>query len=107
MLLRVVGGGLYLVGFILLAYNIFKSIKGAQAVNGTMEVYTEEYTAEEKLTVKRSYLNAPVVYTTLGTVAACVWMFTTGWLNLLALFATVMTVLMAAPSGASGMTSCS
>jgi cytochrome c oxidase cbb3-type subunit I/II len=95
MLLRVVGGGLYLVGFLIMAYNIWKSIKGAQVVNGSMEVYSEAYSAEEKLSVRRTFLNAPVVYSTLATVAACVWMFTSGWLNLLGLFATVVATLLA------------
>jgi cytochrome c oxidase cbb3-type subunit I/II len=95
MLLRVVGGGLYLAGFVLLGYNIWKSIRGADAVNGTMEVYKEEFTASDKLGVRASYFNAAVLYSTLGTVFACAWMFTTGWVNLVALFATIITVLMA------------
>lgn len=95
MLLRVVGGGLYLVGFILMAYNIWRSVAGARAVNGTMEVFVEAPTPAEKLSLGGTFLNAPVVYSTLGSVAACVWMFTSGWVNLLGLFATVVATLMA------------
>jgi cytochrome c oxidase cbb3-type subunit I/II len=95
MLLRVVGGGLYLTGFILMAYNIFRSISGAQAVNGTIEVYTEPYTAEENMSVGSWVLNAPVIFSTLGIVAVCVWMFTSGWVNVLGLFAVVATSLLA------------
>jgi len=95
MALRIVGGGLYLIGFLLMAYNIFKTISGAKAVNGTMEVYVEKYEENEKLSLAGTFLNAPVVYTILGCTAACVWMFTSGWVNLLGLFATVMATLMA------------
>jgi cytochrome c oxidase cbb3-type subunit I/II len=95
MALRIVGGVLYLTGFLLMAYNIWKSVAGAKAVNGTMEVYIEKFEPNEKLSVSGTFLNAPVVYTVLGCVAACVWMFTTGWVNLLGLFATVLATLMA------------
>jgi cytochrome c oxidase cbb3-type subunit I/II len=95
MLLRVVGGALYFVGFVLMAYNIFKSIAGAKTVNGTIEVYVEKHTPEENLSLAGSVFNPIFVYITLGTVAACVWMFTSGVLNLVALFATVITTLFA------------
>ncbi|MBI2518629.1 MAG: cytochrome-c oxidase, cbb3-type subunit I [Opitutae bacterium] len=95
MLLRVVGGTLYLSGFLLMAYNIWRSISGAKAVNGTMEVYIEPRTSGENLGVGGTILNAPVVFSALGLLAACVWLFTTGWLNILGLFGTVMCVLLA------------
>lgn len=95
MALRIVGGVLYFTGFVLMAYNIFKSIAGAKVVNGTMEVYVEKFEESEKLTMTKTFFGAPMVFTTLGCVAACVWMFTSGWVNLLGLFATVMATLMA------------
>jgi cytochrome c oxidase cbb3-type subunit I/II len=95
MLLRVVGGGLYLAGFILMAYNIWKSIAGAKVVNGTMEVYVERHSPEEQMTLAGSIFNPVFVYITVGTLAACVWMFTSGVLNMIALFATVITTLFA------------
>ncbi|MBA4138324.1 MAG: cytochrome C oxidase Cbb3 [Opitutus sp.] len=95
MLLRVVGGGMYLIGFMLMAYNIWKSIRPAQAVNGTMEVFVERHTPEENLSVAGSFFNPVTIYVTLATAAACVWMFTSGILNLVALFATVITTLFA------------
>jgi cytochrome c oxidase cbb3-type subunit I/II len=95
MLLRVIGGTAYLTGFLIMAYNIWRSIRGAQAVNGTMEVYVEERTADEKLGAGATIFNAPVVLTTLGCLAAFVWMFTSGWLNILGLLATAFCVLLA------------
>ncbi|MBI5424545.1 MAG: cytochrome-c oxidase, cbb3-type subunit I [Opitutae bacterium] len=95
MALRIVGGAFYFIGFLLMVYNIWKSIAGAKVVNGTMEVYVEKFEEKENLSLPATFLNAPVVYSTLGTIAACVWMFTSGWVNLLGLFATVMAALMA------------
>jgi cytochrome c oxidase cbb3-type subunit I/II len=95
MLLRVVGGALYLTGFIIMAYNIWRSIRGAAAVNGTMEVYAEPHTEEEKFGPGDTIFNAPVVFTTLGLLAAFIWMFTGGWLNILGLVGTAFCVLLA------------
>jgi cytochrome c oxidase cbb3-type subunit I/II len=95
MLLRVVGGGLYLSGFVLMAWNVWRSIAGAQPVNGTIEVYVEPSTAGERLGLGGTFLTAPVVLTVLGFIGACVWMFTTGWLNILGLLGTIIAVLLA------------
>ena len=78
-----------------MAYNIWRSIRGAQAVNGTMEVWVEPPVPAENLSLAGAFLNAPVVFSTLGLLAAFVWMFTSGWLNLLGLVATAFCVLLA------------
>ncbi|MBI2497041.1 MAG: cytochrome-c oxidase, cbb3-type subunit II, partial [Opitutae bacterium] len=96
MLLRVAGGLLYLSGFVLLGYNIWRSIRGAQPVNGTMEVYVEEVPApDQRLGLAGTFLNAPVAYALLAVIFACVWMFTSGWLNIIGLVATLFCVLLA------------
>jgi cytochrome c oxidase cbb3-type subunit I/II len=95
MLLRVVGGGLYLTGFLIMAWNVWRSISGAKAVNGTIEVYVEPATDGEALGVRGTFFNAPVVYTTLVLLAALVWMFTSGLLMILGLVATAFSVLLA------------
>ncbi len=77
MLLRVVGGGLYLVGWLVMAYNLFRTIKGSEAVNGTMEVMVEDDVpeAERPLGLLVTFLNPPVIFATLGTLFVCVWLF--------------------------------
>ncbi len=95
MLLRVVGGALYLAGFVIMGWNVWRSIRGASAVNGTMQVFVETPVPGETLGVRGTFLNAPVVYSTLGLTAACVWMFTSGVLNLVGLVATMFAVLLA------------
>ncbi len=95
MLLRVVGGAAYLAGFLIMGWNIWRSIRGAQAVNGAMEVFAEKRTDEDRLSAGATIFNAPVVFTTLGLFAAFLWMFTSGWLNILGLIATAFCVLLA------------
>ncbi len=95
MLLRVVGGGLYLTGFLIMAWNIWRSISGAQAVNGTMEVYVEAPAPYGALTARGTFLNAPVVYSAVGLFTACVWLFTSGLLNILGFIAAAAAILLA------------
>ncbi|MEY4940162.1 MAG: hypothetical protein RIQ93_1897 [Verrucomicrobiota bacterium] len=77
MLMRVIGGALYLVGFLLLAYNAFRTIRGAQAVNGTVEVFAEDEaeTAPERLGAYGTFVNPPVFFVVLGVGFSCAWMF--------------------------------
>ncbi len=95
MALRIVGGGLYLAGFVVMIYNLWRTIAPAQPVNGTMEVYAEAYAAGEEMGAAGSAFNAPVLFSVLGFLMACVWLFTGGWLNLLGLFGTILCVLLA------------
>ena len=76
MLMRVIGGGLYLTGFFLLAYNVWQTVRGAQPVNGTIEVFAEEPAfADERVGVLGTFLNPPVLFTALCFAFACAWMF--------------------------------
>lgn len=61
--LRMLGGILYLVGFIILAYNVFKTVRTGKAVNGTIEVLEEEGHGEEAgFGFWKIFLNPPVMY---------------------------------------------
>jgi len=95
MLLRVVGGTLYLAGFILMGWNVWRSTRGAQAVNGRIDVFVEPPAPAEAMSVRRTFVNAPVIFTVIGIFAACVWMFTDGWLNLVGLVFAGFVVLLA------------
>jgi len=95
MLMRVIGGGLYLVGFLLLAYNIWRTIAGAQAVNGTAEVFIEDPAPSSRLRMRATIVSPPVIFSILGVFSMCVWLFGHGLLNLLGLFATMVCVILA------------
>jgi len=77
MLMRVVGGGLYLAGFVVLGYNMWRTLRGAQPVNGTIEVFEDEPArpADERVGVLGTFLNPPVLFSVLGSGFACAWMF--------------------------------
>ncbi len=95
LLMRVIGGGLYLTGFLLLVYNLWRTIRGAEPVNGTIEVYAEAPDPASRLGVRGTVFSAPVMFSVLGVMFACIWMFTGGLLNLLGLFATIACVILA------------
>jgi cytochrome c oxidase cbb3-type subunit I/II len=73
MLMRVVGGGMYLTGWLLLAYNFYKSIRGASPVDGTIEVY-EKAAPSERLGFTGTFFNAPTLFTVLGVGFSVMWM---------------------------------
>jgi cytochrome c oxidase cbb3-type subunit I/II len=99
MLMRVFGGGLYLVGWFLLVWNLWCTVRGAQPVNGSMEVFVEEASpnvvTEKRLGLLGVVLSPPVVFSTLGTVFACTWLFSDGLLRVAGLFGTALVVLLA------------
>jgi cytochrome c oxidase cbb3-type subunit I/II len=72
---RAFGGTLYLTGFLMLAYNILMTARSGKAVNGVIEVYVEPTAADQKLGLVPAFLNAPVVYSFLLIVFACLWGF--------------------------------
>lgn len=97
MLLRVVGGGLYLVGWLVMAYNIFRTIKGSQAVNGTREVVVEDDGPEEErpLGAIVTLWNPPVIFSAIGTLFVCVWLFGGPILQIVGLVGSSLAVILA------------
>ncbi len=76
MLLRVIGGVLYLTGWFLMGYNLWRSLRGAVPVNGSIEVFAEAAPgAERPLGAGSTFVSPPVVFSILGTLFACAWMF--------------------------------
>lgn len=94
MALRIVGGTLYLVGFLLLAYNVFRTISGAQVVDGSAEVFVDE-SPEVRVGIAGTFINPPVVFSVLGTLFACAWMFGGDFTRLAGLFGTIICVILA------------
>ncbi len=78
MLMRVIGGALYLAGWLLLAYNFVRTVKGARPVNGSIEVYVEQAPAAgepKALGILGSIFNPPVLFSLFAFGFACAWMF--------------------------------
>ncbi len=87
MLMRLIGGVFYVVGYCLLAYNIFMTARSGKAVNGTVEVNVETSEAPEKRF--HSFLNAPVIYSLLIVFSMLVAIFGDGIVFIIGLTALV------------------
>jgi cytochrome c oxidase cbb3-type subunit I/II len=82
MLMRVIGGGLYLAGWLMMVYNLWQTIRNAVPVNGTIEVFEEDPahaptagTVTGGVGMLGTFLNPPVLFSVLGTAFASAWMF--------------------------------
>jgi cytochrome c oxidase cbb3-type subunit I/II len=74
--LRIVGGALYLTGFGLMAWNLWKTIRSGEQVNGVTEVpATRAATKDYDLTMGRAFANPPVVYSFLLVILGSGWLF--------------------------------
>jgi len=69
--IRTLGGLMYLAGFIMLAWNVWKTARGAEPVNGSIEVFIPEKT--KAIGAAGAFLNAPVIYATILLLALTGW----------------------------------
>ncbi|HTO03151.1 MAG TPA: cytochrome-c oxidase, cbb3-type subunit I, partial [Opitutus sp.] len=96
MLMRVVGGGLYLTGFVLMGYNVWRTVRGAEPVNGTVEVYEEDEVpvAPRRVGAMGTFLNPPVFFTVIGLGFACTWMFGNAAVSFLGFIGTIVSAVL-------------
>ena len=94
MLMRLIGGGFYIVGWFLLIYNLWKTVAGAQAVNGTIEAFEDagDITTEEKLSLVGTFLSPPVAFSVLAVGFSCAWMFGNDYLSIAGLVGLMISV---------------
>jgi cytochrome c oxidase cbb3-type subunit I/II len=99
MLMRVIGGGLYLTGWLIMAYNVWQTVRHAQPVNGTIEVFEDDdataHAPAGELTLVGSILNPPVLFSILGVGFACAWMFGGNLLSIAGLVGLMLCVVLA------------
>jgi len=89
---RVAGGLFYLIGFLMLAWNIWKTARSGEAVNGTIEVYIAPREEKEKFSMADAFINAPVIYSFFTILFLAGWGFCSdvgSFISLMALIATV------------------
>ena len=80
MLFRIIGGGLYLVSFIIGTYNLFMTMKSGAPVNGTIEVHVEEEKDQENMGLIRTFINPPVLYSLAAVTMIVLWVVADGLL---------------------------
>ncbi len=73
--MRLVGGLLYFVGWGVLMYNIFMTIKGAKVVDESIEVPVDAAHEGKPLGLIGTVFNAPVIYSSLLVFFVCLWAF--------------------------------
>ena len=97
MLMRVIGGGLYLVGWLIMAYNVWQTLRGAVPVNGSIEVFEDEsgHAGQRSMGLIGSFLNPPVLFSVFGVAFACVWMFGSDFISIAGLVGTMVCVVLA------------
>ena len=93
--MRILGGGLFLLGFILMAYNLIRTVRTGKPVTTTVEVPAPERRMHEGMSLAQGLFNAPMLYSTLLVVFACLWGFTSGTVSTVSFVLMVETVLIA------------
>ena len=94
MLMRLLGGALYLSGWLMMAYNMWRTVRGSQRVNGTIEVFEEE-PAASGLTLAGAVFNPPVVFSVIGFGFVCAWMFGRSFISIAGLVGAMLCVALA------------
>ena len=74
-LFRGIGGALYLVGFSLMIYNIWKTARGAVPVVETREFVVPASRVHDRMGWGETFRNDPVVYMLLGLMFLILWIF--------------------------------
>jgi cytochrome c oxidase cbb3-type subunit I/II len=77
--LRALGGGLYLVGYLMMVYNLCRTIQSGVATDGTLQV-TEETPVAAPAKAFPGFINAPVLFTLGIVISICLWLLgNSGW----------------------------
>jgi len=93
--MRILGGGLFLLGFVLMMYNLWKTVRSGRPVVTTVEVAVPDKPAREGMGMFEAVFNAPTMYSALLVLFGCLWGFTSGAVSTIALVLLVETVLAA------------
>jgi cytochrome c oxidase cbb3-type subunit I/II len=92
---RILGGALFLLGFVLMIYNLLRTIRSGSPVTTIIEVPAPERRVREGMTLVQGIFNAPMLYATLLVVFSCGWGFSTGTVSTVSFVLLVETVLVA------------
>lgn len=75
MLTRAIGGTFYLIGFILLAINIWKTAQSGTPYEESREVFDDPALAKDRMSWRAAFRNDPVAYTFWFLFFAILWFF--------------------------------
>jgi cytochrome c oxidase cbb3-type subunit I/II len=74
-ILRSIGGTLYLIGFIICAYNIWKTARSGKPHDESVEVALLERRKRDNMPMREALLNDPLAYIFLGMSFTILWFF--------------------------------
>ena len=89
-ILRSIGGTLYLVGFILCAYNIWKTARSGTAYDETVQVAVLERKQRDNMAWGAALFNDPLAYIFLGISTTILWFFLPPHADKVALILTIL-----------------
>lgn len=92
---RMVGGAIFLAGFIAMFYNLLRTIRSGAPATSTIEVPIPSIPPREGLGLVRSFFNAPVLYCFLLMLFASLWGLGRGMVSIIAFVLMVETALAA------------
>jgi len=74
-ILRSVGGGLFLVGFLMCAWNLFMTIRKKEPVDGTCETPILKREGKDRMTWVQTFINDPIAHIFIGLAFGILWFF--------------------------------
>jgi len=96
MLFRVLGGLLYLSGWLLMGYNMIMTLRGAKPVDGSIEVSDEsENHSVGSVSGVGTLINAPVLFSIIGSLFALAWIFGNDFVSIAGLVGTMLVAVIA------------
>lgn len=95
MLTRAIGGTLYLIGFLLLVINIWKTARSGSPVNETREVFDDPSIRKDGMKWKVAFSDEPIAYVFWGLFFGILWFFLPQGASHMALLVTCGFVVMA------------
>ncbi|MEM9017137.1 MAG: cytochrome-c oxidase, cbb3-type subunit II, partial [Verrucomicrobiota bacterium] len=75
MLIRAIGGTLYLIGFVLLVVNIWKTARSGAPADESVEVFDDPDLEKDRMTWKAAFRNEPIALTFWGLFFGILWFF--------------------------------
>ncbi len=92
MVIRTIGGAMYLAGYIMLAWNVWKTARLGQAVNGSIEVCVEP-PDQAPIGLRGGLFGPPVIYAMLSILFIVGWAASSGVLSGMSIFALIATLM--------------
>ena len=93
--LRVIGGAMYLVGFLVMCWNLFMTIRSGKPVDEQREVMVEQHPDRDQMGLKDTFINDPVAYTLGALFLLCGWLFLPSGSDIVALICSLVFIAIA------------